>query len=140
MKHLTLKQKIKHQTQYRVYYKDTDTGQVMYYAKYAELFEIGRTELFRKINLNPNLLMQEKNILIPVIELNIKYLKPAIYDDLLTIETILEEMSSLKLQHTYLIFNQNNQLLCQGKTTNVFIDKETLKPKRLKIDTNYINL
>ncbi|HXG37184.1 MAG TPA: thioesterase family protein, partial [Bacteroidota bacterium] len=82
---------IKQTTQIRVRYADTDQMKFVYYAKYFEYFEQGRSDLLRAIGL-PYPEIEKLGIFLPVIEAFARYRKPAKYDDLLTVETIINEM------------------------------------------------
>ncbi|HMA99748.1 MAG TPA: thioesterase family protein [Spirochaetota bacterium] len=119
-----------HTTNVRIYYKDTDTGGVVYYAKYAEFMEMGRTELLRNIGISVQDLIDDYNIICPVAELNIKYKKSAVYDDTLKIKTSIENCSAVKIDFSYEIYNQMSELLCTGTTTNCPVDGDTLKLTR----------
>jgi acyl-CoA thioester hydrolase len=68
--------------------------------------------------------------MLPVKNLNVKYYKPAVYDDLLTIKTIIKELPKAKITFYYEIYNENKELLNQGETTLVFIDENSRKPRR----------
>ena len=66
--------------------------------------------------------------MLPVYLCNIKYLKPAVYDDLLVIKTIIKEIPTAKIVFNYEIYNQRNELINTGNTTLVFINMSTNKP------------
>jgi acyl-CoA thioester hydrolase len=68
--------------------------------------------------------------MLPVFEMNIKFLKPAIFEDELKIEVRLKELPSVKITFEYLIYNQTKELLTQAYTTLVFMDSKTKKPIR----------
>jgi acyl-CoA thioester hydrolase len=110
----------------RVRYADTDQMGVVYYGNYAQYFEMGRTEWLRKLGFSYRW-MEENGIMLPVTELQIKYKRPARYDDLLTVTTSLVRLPTVKIEFDYQIHNQNNELLTTGFTTLVFVDKETGK-------------
>lgn len=108
---------------YRVIYGDTDCGGVMYYANYLRLFEMGRTELIRKKGLSYKEIEEKWKIILPVVEVYVKYKAPAKYDDLLLIKTHLFESKALKLTFTYEIFREN-KLLVEGKTSHIPINPQ----------------
>lgn len=118
----------KNTAQVRVYYRDTDAGGVVYYARYAEYMEIGRTELLREKGLTAARLVDDFRIVCPVVELNVQYKRSARYDDLLTVETIVTGVTAVRIFFENKIFNQKGELLCEGKTTNCSVDRETLRP------------
>jgi len=122
-----------HDTQIRVRYGDTDKMGVVYYGKYAEYFEVGRTELIRQFGLTYRG-MEESGILLPVLILNVQYIKPARYDDLITIRAWIRELPQVRIKFDYEIFSQNMELLCKGETTLAFTDSTTWKPRRAPAD------
>jgi len=117
----------------RVRYGETDKMGYCYYGVYAQYFEIGRTEMMRKFGLSYKE-MEDDGIMLPVLSLNVKYLKPAFYDDELTIRTVLPSLPSIRIEFLYEIYNQKNELLNKGETTLVFIDAKTRKPVKAPIE------
>jgi acyl-CoA thioester hydrolase len=115
--------------QFRVRYGETDQMGFAYYGNYAQYFEMGRTEWLRKLGITYKK-MEETGIMLPVKNLNINYLKPAKYDDLLTLKTTLIKMPSAKIEFSYEVFNEENELLTTANTTLVFVNMETNKPTR----------
>lgn len=116
-----------HTTQIRVRYAETDQMGYMYYGNYPTLYEIGRTECFRELGISYKEI-EDRGVFLPVRTLNVKYIKPAKYDDLVTIETKITELPSLKITFHYRLTNQDGELLNTGETSLVFIDKNTRKP------------
>lgn len=114
---------MKEKVNYRVIYGDTDCGNVMYYGNYLRLFEIGRTELLRAVGLSYKDIEEKKEIILPVVEVFVKYKAPAKYDDLLTIETSLKELKTHKITFEYKIF-KDTTLLTEGYTVHVPINKK----------------
>ena len=115
--------------QFRVRYGETDQMGFVYYGNYAQYFEMGRTEWLRKLGITYKK-MEQDGIMLPVINLNINYFKPAKYDDLLTLKTILKKMPSAKIEFSYEVFNEENELLTTANTTLVFVNMKTNKPTR----------
>jgi len=99
----------------------------VYYGVYAQYFEVGRVELLRSLGINYKSL-EEEGYLLPVVNLEIQYKKPALYDDELTIKTTIKEMPSARIKFYYETFNLGNELLNTAKIVLVFIDKRTKKP------------
>ena len=79
---------IKNQTKIRVRYAETDQMGYVYYGNYAQYFEVGRVEWLRSLGVSYKSL-EESGIMLPVIKLEVDFIKPGKYDDLLTINTIL---------------------------------------------------
>ncbi len=121
---------ITHKTEIRVRYADTDQMQFVYNGKYFEYFEVGRTEMLRENGL-PYSLIENNGYQLPVLETGAKYLSPALYDDLLIIETFVKEKPEFRIHIDYKIFRKGDlQLIAEGFTEHVFINKATKKPLR----------
>ncbi|MBP9186514.1 MAG: acyl-CoA thioesterase [Bacteroidia bacterium] len=114
------------ETKLRVRYGETDQMGVVYHGNYALYFEIARTESLRQIDVTYRGL-EESGIMMPVVNLNINFKKPAKYDDLLTIKAIFKTMPTVKTIVDYEIYNELNELLCTGQTTLVFVNMKTNK-------------
>lgn len=125
-----------HETQVRVRYGETDQMNYLYYGNYALYFEVGRTESLRSLGFAYKAL-EERGIGLPVIKLESEYLRPAFYDDLITIKTRLEALP-MGSEITFIseLFNEKGKLLNRGKVTLVFYDmhlkKKTSMPEDLK--------
>lgn len=117
------------ETTVRVRYAETDQMGYVYYGNYTHYYEVGRVEALRQLGTSYKE-MEDSGIMLPVYTCNLKYLKPAIYDDLLVIKTIIKELPTLKINFEYEIYNQKNELLNTGSTTLVFINKATNRPCR----------
>ena len=118
---------ITNQTKLRVRYGETDQMGYVYYGNYAQFFEVGRVEWLRALGASYKSL-EESGIMLPVIELNINYLKPARYDDLLTITTILSKKPLVKIEFDFEVRNEKDELLTTGYTSLVFMDMKKSKP------------
>ncbi|MFK5890438.1 MAG: thioesterase family protein [Flavobacteriaceae bacterium] len=113
----------------RVRYSETDQMKYVYYGNYAAYFEMGRVEWLRKFGVSYKE-MEDDGIMLPVINMNIKYHKPALYDDLLTLKTTLLKLPQVKIDFNFTIYNQKDELLTTATTTLVFWDMERNKPTR----------
>lgn len=121
---------IKHTTQIRVRYAETDQMNVVYYSNYFVFFESGRTELLRSIGL-PYTELEKMGYILPVIEANAKYFKSAAYDDLIDVITILKELPTARIKLEYEVRdNKTNELIAEGYTVHSFVLSETRKPTR----------
>ncbi|MDW8295349.1 MAG: thioesterase family protein [Raineya sp.] len=116
-------------TQIRVRYAETDQMKYVYYGNYAIYFEVARVECLRNLGLDYKTLETEHKIMMPVLEHYSRYLKPALYDDLLTIRVTIPEMPQTRIRFEYEILREN-VLLHNGYTTLAFIHTETLRPVR----------
>ncbi|MGV8090778.1 MAG: acyl-CoA thioesterase [Mangrovibacterium sp.] len=115
------------ETKIRVYYEDTDQMGVVYYGKYLRYYEIGRTEMIRNFGLSYKDI-EDSGILLPVRSVKINYIKPAHYDDLLTIRTIVDQIPKVKFLIKAEIYNQHNELLNEGEVVLVFFNGKTNRP------------
>ena len=116
----------KNTTQIRVRYADTDQMGIVYYGNYAQYLEQGRTEWLRDLGFSYKW-MEENDILLPVIELQIKYKQPARYDDLLNVTTTLRKTPTIRIEFDYQIHNQEGVLLVEAFTSLVFKQASTQK-------------
>ena len=111
-------------TQVRVRYAEADPMNVVYYGNYAQYFEVGRVESLRNLGLSYKGI-EDMGIMLPVVELNIKYLRPAKYDDLLTIKSQIKELpTDHKIIFDQEIYNEEGKLLTIGKVKLYFMDSK----------------
>ncbi|CAL1517110.1 thioesterase family protein [Chitinophaga sp. MM2321] len=112
-------------TTIRVRYGETDQMGYLYYGNYGLYYEVGRAEAIRELGFTYREL-EEQGVMMPVAELNVKYFRPAFYDDLITVKTILKELpKSSKIQFHSELYNEKGELLNVGVTTLVFVDVNT---------------
>lgn len=116
-----------HETKIRIRYGETDQMGYVYYGNYAQFFEIGRVEMLRSLGVSYREL-EDQGIMLPVVDLSVKYIKPALYDDLITIRTKINKVPSVKIHFDYEILNEAGQLLNKASTVLVFVKKENMKP------------
>lgn len=114
---------------FRVQYYETDQMQYSHHSNYAKYFETARIEYLRASGISYKS-MEEQGIMLPVVNLNIDFKKPAKYDDLLTIETCIKEKPGVKITFVYAVFNEAQELLTKGESTLVFVDMKKNKPMR----------
>lgn len=112
--------------QLRVRYHDCDSMGIVYHGHYAKFFEIGRTEAMRKHGFSYKL-FEEEGYALPVIEMNVKYHRPARYDELMDIKTIITEMPYKTFVFKGEIYNQDKKLLTESTFTFVFVKKDSLR-------------
>lgn len=116
-----------HTTKLRVRYGETDQMGYMYYGNYAEFFEVGRVEMLRSLGLT-YAGMEASGIMMPVLELNCKYLKPARYDEEITIVVTMAKMPGVKIHFKYELYNEKEELIHIGETLLAFINMKTNRP------------
>jgi len=113
-------------TSIRVRYGETDPMKYVYYGNYAEYFEVARVELFRSLGMSYDEI-EKRGIFLPVSEYKIKYLKPALYDQLLEIRTFVRKIPGIRIEFEYEIYNEENVKITEASTTLFFLDSETSK-------------
>ncbi len=102
----------------RVYYEDTDAGGVVYHANYIKYMARGRTEFLRARGLSQDL--QTRGYIFPVVRLEIDYLSPAFHDDLIKVDTVVEEIGKTSITFRQQIIRPaDGKLLTDGKVTVV---------------------
>ena len=114
--------------EHRVTYAETDRMGFVYYANYLVYFEIGRTEYIRSSGMTYKQL-EDMGYMLPVLEASCKYLKPAKYDDILTIRTKVADFKGIRLGFSYEILRDGIKLV-EGTTNHAFVDTEG-RPKKL---------
>jgi acyl-CoA thioester hydrolase len=108
-------------TQVRVRYADTDAMGVVYHANYLVWFEVGRGELMRAWGI-PYAQFEAQGIFVPVVDAHLRYISPARYDDLLEVQTRVEELTPARIKFAYQIRRvEDDRLLCEGYTLHAFM-------------------
>ncbi|MCL7989320.1 acyl-CoA thioesterase [Sphingobacterium sp. lm-10] len=113
----------------RVRYAETDQMGYMYYGNYATYYEVARTEMLRSTGISYKEL-EDMGVMMPVVEMQTKYLHPAKYDDLITIKTSIRELPNVRICFEYELYNETGVLLNTGKTLLVFVDMARNRPCR----------
>ncbi|MFD1257749.1 acyl-CoA thioesterase [Mucilaginibacter terrae] len=116
-----------HTTKVRVRYGETDQMGYMYYGNYAGFFEVGRVEMLRSLGLTYKW-MEETGIMMPVLEMKCRYLKPALYDEEISIKVTMEKMPGVKIHFKYELYNEKQELIHIGETLLAFINMKTSRP------------
>jgi len=114
---------------FRVRYAETDQMGVVYHGNYAQYLEMGRVEWLRQFGISYKS-MEENGTMLPVISLHINYRKPAIYDDLITVRTILKKRPAVKIEFDFEIYNENGDILANANVILAFIDMKRNRPIR----------
>ncbi|WP_426329396.1 acyl-CoA thioesterase [Pedobacter sp. R-06] len=116
-----------HSTKIRVRYGETDQMGYMYYGNYAQYYEVGRVEMLRSLGMSYSS-MEADGIMMPVLELKCKYIKPALYDQEITVKTIIKALPGIRIFFEYELYNEKEELINIGATTLVFVDMKKNKP------------
>lgn len=112
---------------FRVRYSETDQMGVVYHGNYAQYFEMGRVEWLRQLGTSYKE-MEKNGIMLPVISLHVDFKKSAIYDDLITVRTILKKTPSVRIEFDFEIRNEAGDVLVTANTVLVFMDMEKKRP------------
>lgn len=116
-----------HETQIRVRYGETDQMGYLYYGNYAQYFEVGRVELMRSLGVSYKELEEKHGIWLPVVSLDMRFVRPAYYDDLLTVRSTLRELPDTHIVFHVEVFNDKNKLVNGGRVRLCFFDAQTKK-------------
>ncbi|GAB3900819.1 thioesterase family protein [Larkinella knui] len=119
----------------RVRYADTDQMGYVYYGNYARYYEIGRVEALRSLGFHYKD-MEASGVMMPVYENRSRYLRPARYDDLLSIRVSIHEKPGVRIIFHYDIYNQHGDHLNTGETTLVFMMAATGRLTKSPADLN----
>ena len=114
----------------RIYYEDTDSGGVVYHSNYLNFMERARTEWLRSLKINQQTLKDELNLLFVVHQIDIKFIKPAIFNDLIEVETTLKQITPVRVELEQHIKRQSD-LLISASVEVVGVNARTLKPVRI---------
>ena len=120
---------ITHQTEIKVRYGETDRMGVVYHGNYAHYLEIGRLEWLDAIGVSYKQ-MEANGIMLPVASMDLKYSKPAFYDDILTIKTTLLKRPTASIEFAYEIHNSSGELLTTAHTKLAFVNMKSNFPTR----------
>jgi acyl-CoA thioester hydrolase len=114
-------------TQIRVRYGETDQMGYLYYGNYAQYYEVGRAEAIRALGISYKMLEETHGILMPVMSLEMRFVRPALYDELLTVRTILREMPVDTIVFHMEIYNERKKLVNGGRVKLCFVEAKTNK-------------
>lgn len=99
----------------------------LYYGNYAEYFEVGRVETIRSLGLSYKTLEDVYGIWLPVVSLDMRFVRPAYYDDLLTVRSEIRELPDNHISFHVEIFNEQKKLVNAGRVRLCFFDAKTKK-------------
>ena len=118
-----------HFTNVKVRYAETDQMGVVHHGNYAEYLEIARIDWLQQLDISYGK-MEKEGVMLPVYSMEFRFIKPALFDDLLTVKTSLRELPSVRIAFEYEIFNQENELITTASTILVFMDSKSKRPVR----------
>ncbi|HEY5559061.1 MAG TPA: tol-pal system-associated acyl-CoA thioesterase [Steroidobacteraceae bacterium] len=117
----------------RVYWEDTDAGGVVYHASYLRFLERARTDWLRAIGVDQSVLLRDQRRQFAVVEANIRYHRPARFDDRLLVSVRLEERrgASIVMQQEIRRDAAGNELLISATVRAACLDSDSLRPRPL---------
>jgi acyl-CoA thioester hydrolase len=119
----------------RVYYEDTDLGGVVYYANYLKFLERARSEWLRHLGISQTRLLESERLLFAITAVDIRYLKPARFEDELTVTVELERLRRASMSFRQAIHrgDTEGELLCTATVTAACLDADTMRPRALPV-------
>ena len=119
------------ETKIRVRYAETDQMNVVYHGNYAQYFESARAESIRQLGFTYKE-MEQMEIIMPIVEYHCKFIRPAHYDDLLTVKVILKELpTDHRIEFHHEVYNEKNKLLTLGRAVLYFMHSRTMEKARM---------
>lgn len=114
----------------RVRYGETDKMGVVYHGCYPLYYEEARTEMLRSAGIS-YVSLEQRGIMMPVMEMRVRYIAPAYYDDLLTVRVAIRQPPGVRIVFHYQVYNQDGQLINEAELTLVFVNEATRRPCRI---------
>lgn len=113
----------------RVGYKDTDRMGIVHHSNYIVYYETARTELMRSLGLS-YAEMEARGVMMPILDVQSHYMRPAQYDDILTVRVTMPEMPMARIRFEYEIFDSAGNAINRGSTVLGFLHSDTRRPCR----------
>ena len=122
------------ETKIRVRYAETDQMDVVYHGNYAQYFEVGRAESIRQLGYTYKD-MEAMGIIMPIVEWHAKFIRPAHYDELITVKTMLKELPvDHRIEFHQEVYNEKAKLLTSGKVVLYFLESSTREKTSMPSD------
>ena len=138
----------------RVYYEDTDSGGVVYYANYLKFLERGRSEWLRSLGIEQDVLREQSGLIFAVRSISLDYRLPARFNDQLYVSVRTKQQARASLVFTQQVLRladdevkqgvettiekQSATVLCEGEVKVACLDAVSLKPRRIPDDINVL--
>ena len=119
-----------HEWPVRVYYEDTDAEGVVYFANYLKFAERARTEWLRSLGLEQDVLRREHGLVFTVSETRARFVRPARFNDLLTIRTCLKERGRVRFTLDQGVW-KGERLLADTQCVAACVDADSFRPRRI---------
>ena len=114
----------------RIYYEDTDSGGVVYHSNYLKYMERARTEWLRDFEIDQKALKDNLNLMFVVHEIDIKFIRPAVFNDEIEVQTKLEKLGSVKIELEQKIF-RSTEILIESRVVVASVNSFSMKPMRI---------
>ena len=114
----------------RIYYEDTDSGGVVYHSNYLKYMERARTEWLRDFEIDQKALKDNLNLMFVVHEIDIKFTRPAVFNDEIEVQTKLEKLGSVKIELEQKIF-RSTEILTESRVVVASVNSFSMKPMRI---------
>ena len=114
----------------RIYYEDTDSGGVVYHSNYLKFMERARTEWLRDFEIDQKALKDNLNLMFVVHEIDIKFMRPAVFNDEIQVQTKLKKLGSVKIELEEKIF-RSSELLIESQVVVASVNSISMKPMRI---------
>jgi len=114
----------------RIYYEDTDSGGVVYHSNYLKYMERARTEWLRDFKVDQKALKDNLNLMFVVHEIDIKFTRPAVFNDEIEVQTKLEKLGSVKIELEQKIF-RSSEILIESRVVVASVNSISMKPMRI---------
>ena len=114
----------------RIYYEDTDSGGVVYHSNYLKFMERARTEWLRDFKIDQKALKDNLNLMFVVHEIDIKFMKPAVFNDEIEVQTKLKKLGSVKIELEQKIF-RSSELLIESRVVVASVNSILMRPMRI---------
>jgi acyl-CoA thioester hydrolase len=108
-------------------YAETDKMGIVHHSNYVRYYETARWELFRSLGISYQS-VEESGYMLPVIHMNFRFIKSARYDDLLTVRTTLKAVRGPRLWFTYMLYNEQLELINEAEVELAFVRSDSWKP------------
>ena len=120
---------ISFETKIRVEYHHTDQMGIVHHSNYIKFFEVARTEWLRAMGVT-YAEMERRGVMMPIVDVSIKYRKPAYYDELISVTAYVDELPMARMTFKYEVRGEDGREIATGSTTLGFIDSQTRRPQR----------
>jgi acyl-CoA thioester hydrolase len=114
----------------RIYYEDTDSGGVVYHSNYLKYMERARTEWLRDFKVDQKALKDNLNLMFVVHEIDIKFIRPAVFNDEIEVQTKKDKLGSVKIELEQKIF-RSSELLIESRVVVASVNSISMKPMRI---------